>query len=68
MSKLMMNDDEVVKIIVSTLIGVDAYSKYSTRPTEWPNFKRSDVLYCAFNRKEFKNHPQFLLNFNTLLT
>ncbi|RCH80037.1 hypothetical protein CU098_000705, partial [Rhizopus stolonifer] len=61
MSKLILNDDEVIKIIVSTLIGIDACSKYVTRPTEWPNFKRSDVLYCPFNRKEFKNHPPILI-------
>ncbi|KAG1319151.1 hypothetical protein G6F62_011986 [Rhizopus arrhizus] len=61
MSKLILNDNDVVKIVVSTLIGVDACNKYSTRPTEWPNFKRSDVLYCPFNRKEFKNHPPILI-------
>ncbi|KAL0096864.1 hypothetical protein J3Q64DRAFT_1827953 [Phycomyces blakesleeanus] len=61
MSKLILNNDEVIKIIVSTLFGVDACRKYSTRPKEWPNFKRSDVLYCPFNRKEFKNHPPILI-------
>ncbi|GAA5808435.1 hypothetical protein MFLAVUS_001826 [Mucor flavus] len=61
MSKLILNNDDVINIVVSVIIGDNASNKYSTKPTEWPNFKRSDVLYCPLSRKDLKSHPPLLI-------
>ncbi|KAI8054867.1 hypothetical protein BDF21DRAFT_456396 [Thamnidium elegans] len=44
MSKLILNNDIVINIVVSAIIGDNTSNKYSTKPTEWPNFKRSNPL------------------------
>ncbi|CEP17351.1 hypothetical protein [Parasitella parasitica] len=61
MSKLILNKDDVINIVVSAITGDNASNKYSTKPTEWPDFKRSDVLYCPSSRKDLKCHPPLLI-------
>ncbi|KAG0164093.1 hypothetical protein DFQ28_003112, partial [Apophysomyces sp. BC1034] len=47
MAKLMLRDPIVIDMIVTTVIGPEARSLYSSRPTEWSNRSRSDVIYAA---------------------
>ncbi|KAI7894945.1 uncharacterized protein EV154DRAFT_387963, partial [Mucor mucedo] len=61
MSKWILDDNHVINIIVTKVIGEAAKDKYITRPTEWPNHTKSDVLYCPIKRNEFKDFPPILI-------
>ncbi|KAG2229974.1 hypothetical protein INT48_000607 [Thamnidium elegans] len=70
MSKLILNNDIVINIVVSAIIGDNTSNKYSTKPTEWPNFKRSNVLYCPLSldntSQELSAKDCFLVNKQTV--
>ncbi|KAG0182697.1 hypothetical protein DFQ29_002827 [Apophysomyces sp. BC1021] len=61
MSKWILNDTDVINIIVSNIVGLDAQNEYTTRPTEWPNFTRSDVLYHPTKQSKIKILPPVLI-------
>ncbi|KAG1167589.1 hypothetical protein G6F46_011503 [Rhizopus delemar] len=49
MSKLILRNQTIIDIIVTTLIaqvGPEALSPYIARPTEWPDGSKSDILYA----------------------
>ncbi|KAI8083245.1 uncharacterized protein B0P05DRAFT_536668 [Gilbertella persicaria] len=61
MSKWILDDDHVINIIVTKVVGEAARDKYITKPTEWPNYTKSDVLYCPIQKKELKDFPPILI-------
>ncbi|KAJ8662650.1 hypothetical protein O0I10_001614 [Lichtheimia ornata] len=50
MSKHILETDEVKKIIIDAVMGGN-HDKYWTRPTEWPNGMKSDILYATDDSK-----------------
>ncbi|KAI9274366.1 hypothetical protein BDA99DRAFT_424881, partial [Phascolomyces articulosus] len=42
-------------------IGEHARDQYTTKPTEWPNFTKSDVLYCPAIKLITKDLPPILI-------
>ncbi|KAG2233307.1 hypothetical protein BDF21DRAFT_466742 [Thamnidium elegans] len=46
MSKLILHNQEIINIVVTTLIGPEGLNVYTSRPTDWPDGTKSDVLYA----------------------
>lgn len=72
LSKCILNDIGITNIVVSSIIkkkqmfiiiiiGEHAHDKYVSRPTEWPNFMKSDILYCPVNLFRSKALPPLLV-------
>jgi hypothetical protein len=49
------------KPILIISIGNHAQGKYVSRPTEWPNFMKSDVLYCPMKTVKSNKLPHLLV-------
>ncbi|CAO3701944.1 unnamed protein product [Rhizopus stolonifer] len=48
MSKMLLSDPEIMRIIIHSLIGVDVSpDSYSVVPTEWADGSRSDMVYAS---------------------
>lgn len=41
--------------------GEHAENEYGTKPTEWTNFTRSDVVYCPVDPKKSETLPPVLI-------
>ncbi|KAG1323945.1 hypothetical protein G6F63_012790 [Rhizopus arrhizus] len=61
MSKWILSESQVTNIIVTSIIGNHAQGKYVSRPTEWPNFMKSDVLYCPIKTVKANKLPPLLV-------
>ncbi|KAI7853909.1 hypothetical protein BDC45DRAFT_441364, partial [Circinella umbellata] len=61
MSKSILDDKHVINMIVTKVIGEAAKDKYITKPTKWPNYTKSDVLYCPIKINELKDLPPILI-------
>ncbi|KAG1167558.1 hypothetical protein G6F47_001588 [Rhizopus delemar] len=44
---MILRDSNVVDMIVTTVVGENARSLYTSKPTEWPNGTKSDIVYTA---------------------
>ncbi|KAL7311550.1 hypothetical protein PS15m_009300 [Mucor circinelloides] len=51
MSKHILQKDEVKNTIETVFVAID---HYWSRPTEWPNQMKSDVLYATVNSKDMQ--------------
>ncbi|KAI8083221.1 uncharacterized protein B0P05DRAFT_536564 [Gilbertella persicaria] len=61
MSKWILDDKRVINIIVTKVVGEAARDKYTTKPIEWPNYTKSDALYCPIKRNELEDLPPILI-------
>ncbi|KAI7903353.1 uncharacterized protein BX663DRAFT_508322 [Cokeromyces recurvatus] len=61
MSKWILNYELVINLIIKSVIGEHAENEYSTKPTEWTNYTRSNVFYCPNNRAKTKRLPPVLI-------
>ncbi|KAI7847639.1 hypothetical protein BDC45DRAFT_412762, partial [Circinella umbellata] len=61
MSKLMLDDKRINDIIVSQIIGEHASGQYVSRPTEWLDFTKSDVLYTPSTGRNSNSMPPVLV-------
>ncbi|KAG1148374.1 hypothetical protein G6F37_004111 [Rhizopus arrhizus] len=61
MSKWILSETQVTDIIVTSIIGNHAQGKYVSRPTEWPNLMKSDVLYFPMKTVKSNKLPPLLV-------
>ncbi|RCH88251.1 hypothetical protein CU098_009168 [Rhizopus stolonifer] len=47
MAKTILRDSIVIDMIVTTVVGENARSLYTPKPTEWANGTKSDIVYTA---------------------
>ncbi|KAI9004818.1 hypothetical protein CLU79DRAFT_841233 [Phycomyces nitens] len=46
-AKMVLRNPNVINMIITAVVGAEACSLYSPRPTEWSNGTKSDVIYAA---------------------
>ncbi|KAI9258622.1 hypothetical protein EDC94DRAFT_521559 [Helicostylum pulchrum] len=44
---MILRDSNVIDMIVTTVVGKNSRSLYTSKPTEWPNGTKSDIVYTA---------------------
>ncbi|CAO0793252.1 unnamed protein product [Mucor circinelloides] len=44
---MILRDSNVIVMIFTTIVGENAHSLYTSKPTEWPNRTKSDIVYTA---------------------